>query len=373
MTAFRVGFVVNPIAGLGGAAGLKGSDGGETQARARALDIEAPAPGRALRFLRALVDVAPSCALMTGADALGEDAARSVGWSPTIVYRAPRIESTAEDTKALARLLVEAGADVVAFVGGDGTARDVADAIGTARAAVGVPSGVKMQSGVFGVTPEASAALVRRMQMGEVVVGASEVVDIDEAALRDGRLSSQLYGVLSVPQHPGLLQSRKVGSGSNASDVLDGIAAECRDRLDPQGVVLLGPGSTVATVAERMGLQSTLLGVDIVDGGRAVLADANSRQIRERVADRRTQVIVSPIGGQGVILGRGNQQIDSEILRRLPKDGLLVVGTPSKLASLGGGRLYVDLSTPDLNARWSGPRRVIVGYRQEAVVDVAVV
>jgi predicted polyphosphate/ATP-dependent NAD kinase len=373
VTAFRVGLVVNPIAGLGGAAGLKGSDGAATQAHARALDIEAPAPGRALRFLRALVDVAPSCALLTGTGGLGEDVARSVGWSPTIVYRAPGLESTAEDTKALARLLIEAGADVVAFVGGDGTARDVADAIGTSRAAVGVPSGVKMQSGVFGITPEAAAALVRRTLLGDVVIGAAEVVDIDEAALRDGRLSSQLYGVLCVPQQPGLLQSRKVGSGSSASDLLAGIAAECGDRLDPQGVVLLGPGSTVATVAERMGYQSSLLGVDIVDGGKVVVADANSHQIRQRVADRRTQVVVTPIGGQGVILGRGNQQIDSEVLRRLPMDDLLVVGAPSKLASLGGGRLYVDLSTPDLNTRWSGPRRVIVGHRQEAVLEVAAV
>lgn len=373
MRVFRIGFIVNPIAGIGGAAGLKGSDGAVIQMQARALGYKAHSGSRATRFLAQLSDLRDDCELLTGSGDLGATSAKAAGWHPHVMYHPPAGPTSAEDSRQLAAVLLADGVDVLVFVGGDGTARDVAAVVGTDVLCLGVPAGVKMQSAVFGVTPEAAATLLRASRSGRARSTAAEVVDVDEDALREGVVSSRLYGVVKSPQLEALRQARKIGSSTALSESLGGIARECMDHFQPGAAVLLGPGSTVAEVAHGMGLETTLLGVDVVVDGRLVARDVDARELHEVMRDRELQVVVSPVGGQGVILGRGNQQIDAEVLRLLPKRNLIVLATPSKLAGLPAGRLYVDLPFPDMNARWTGPVRVIVGYRQEAVVEVATV
>jgi predicted polyphosphate/ATP-dependent NAD kinase len=368
----RVGLVVNPVAGLGGPAGLKGSDGLDVQARAYELGSLAHSGERCVRFLNSVSDLAGQCQLITGAGDLGESWAREAGWEPEVVFSPERWPTCGDDTRELARACLAEDVAVLAFVGGDGTARDVAEAVGVTVLCLGVPSGVKMQSGVFGLTPEAAGGLLRAVVSGTATVEEAEVIDIDEEALRRGRLTSRLYSVVQVPQQAHLRQSRKMGSPYMASGSLDGIAADCAERIAHADVVLLGPGSTIAEIAHFFGVESTLVGVDVMVDRQVVASDVNAQQVNAFTRNREVLVIVTPIGGQGVILGRGNQQIDARLLSWLPQERLLVASTPEKLARLPEGRLYVDLASPELNNRWAVPRRVITGFQQEAVVPVAV-
>ena len=365
-----IGFIVNPVAGLGGPAGLNGSDGSDVQAEARRLGFEPNSCARAVRFLLALVDSKSRCELFTGAGALGEEAALLADWKPRVVYRSQSPDTKPGDTKSLATRLCAEGIDLLVFVGGDGTARDVAEAVGDHRLCLGVPAGVKMQSSVFAVTPEGASALTREVLAGRYVDSIGEVVDIDEGLRRQGRLASKLYASLRVPTGKHRVQGRKMGSGSVNRNSLEGIARECISRFRPGHTVLLGPGTTVQAVSQMLGIQGTLLGVDVWSEGQLAILDANAHELENLVASTPVQLVVSPIGGQGVILGRGNQQIDEAVLAGVATEDLLILCEPSKLAELGGGPLFVDLATPEANLRWSGYQRVIVGAGQEAVVKV---
>ncbi len=370
MTVFRCGLIVNPVAGLGGEAALKGSDGDGVQEAARALGAIPRAPAKATRALESIRTVLGDVRLETGAGTLGEDVARAAGFEPRIVYTARSASTSAEDTKALARTLSESGVDLILFAGGDGTARDVCMAVGTDTLVLGVPAGVKMHSGVFAVTPEDVGSVVRLVAQGSALIAESEVVDLDEDLRREGVLFSTLYGIVRTPQTPRGVQRGKRSFGVTGAGVLSGIAAELHERLDPQGVCLFGPGTTVRGVGAAMGYELSLLGVDVVQSGRVTGYDLDASLLNEIVTGKRVQVVVSPIGGQGIVLGRGNQQIDRRILEQLSPDDLIVVSTTEKLGPLAGGSLLIDAPTPELNCKFSGTKKVIVGYRQEAVFRI---
>lgn len=366
---FRVGLIVNPLAGMGGPAGLKGSDGVDIQRLALSLGVQPASSDRAVRALESVRSVHPSVQVVTGAASLGEQQAIAAGFTPEVVYRAFASGTTAHDTRNMVTALCVSGVDIILFAGGDGTARDVCAVAPADQLVLGIPTGVKMHSGVFAITPGDVGAIIKAVAYGRASGRRAEVVDIDEEARRRGQLRSRLYGALTVP-NISRMQSGKRGSEVSPSGAIEGIAAEIAARVSPEALCIFGPGTTVQSIGAALGHDLSLLGVDVVKGGKVVGYDVDARSIDHLVSSERLHVVVSPIGGQGIVLGRGNQQIHERILERLAPDDLIVACTPEKLGSLAGAPLRIDSPTAALNLKFAGVKRVVVGLRQEAVVRV---
>ncbi len=368
----KIGLIVNPVAGMGGSVGLKGTDGRDILARAQALGARPMAPERALRALRRLAAAAPETELITSAGAMGGDVATEAGLAFTPLTGRPAA-TTAADTRAAAQELRARGAALILFAGGDGTARDILDAVGDAVPMLGIPSGVKMHSAVFAISPEAAgqlAALVARDHGGRIGIREAEIMDIDEDAVRQGRVSARLHGYGRVPFERHLVQSAKAG-GIAEDAALDGVCREIAEEMQPGVVYILGPGTTTQRILGHLGLAGTLLGVDAVRDGKMLGLDLGGEQVAELVRGRPAQIIVSVIGGQGYIFGRGNQQIGPGVIRSVGRDNIIVVATQRKLAALEGGRLLADTGDRALDEQLQGYIRVRTGPGQSAMMRVA--
>ena len=364
-----VGLIVNPVAGIGGAVGLKGSDGEETQRRARELGAVPPAPGRALAALRALKAALPDVRVVTYPGPMGGDPCREAGIEPAVLGEVGEATS-AEDTVRAALDLQGAGVDLILFVGGDGTARDIHRAVDSALPVLGVPSGVKIHSGVFAVNPGSAGSLAALYLRGDATLRDAEVMDIDEDAFRRNQVSASLYGYMRVPHSPRHLQGSKEGAGHQEEYALESIAADIVEHMEPGVLYILGPGTTTAPIAAKLGLGKTLLGVDAVLNGELVAGDASERTLLELLEGRRGSVVLSVIGGQGFILGRGNQQISAGVIKHVGREGIIIVATPEKLASLRGQPLRVDTGDPALDEELEGYYRVVTGYGRRTIIRV---
>jgi len=373
----RLGLIVNPIAGMGGAVGLKGTDGEEVLRKAIELGAKPVAPGRAKEFLKAFEPMKGKVELLAGAGFMGELEALECGYEPVVLgERKELYHTTPEDTKAIAKRMAEAGVDLLVFCGGDGTARDIMDAVDQEVPVLGVPTGVKMHSAVFAVNPRAAARVAMGFLSGELPVREAEVMDVDEEAFRQGRVSARLYGYLLTPYEPALVQSMKIASPTTPDEEENklAIARQVVEELEPGVIYIVGPGTTTKPILELLGLEKTLLGVDVIlvegPGGPAKLLakDANEAQILRLIEGRKAKIIVTPIGGQGFIFGRGNQQISPRVIRAVGRDNLIVVATRSKLSGLKA--LRVDTGDPELDEALRGYMRVVVDYGQEVVMRV---
>lgn len=371
--ANKLGLIVNPFAGMGGRVGLKGSDGAETLQRAIALGARPEAPRRAVDALRMLRDLKDNLEIVTYPHEMGENEAREAGFSPTVSGSIDEGHTTAADTMRAAQDLMRLGVGLLLFVGGDGTARNVHDAIGDRVPALGVPAGVKIHSAVYATTPRAAGDLANLVLHGRVTeFHDAEVMDIDEDAFRAGRVSSRLYGYLRVPADTTHVQNMKSGRATGDEAALAAIAEHVVEAMEnlPQDLFIIGPGTTTRSIMDRLGLQGTLLGVDLVEGRRLVGSDVGERELLERTAGRRCHLVVTVIGGQGYIFGRGNQQISPRVLDQVGLDTLMVVATRQKIASLRGGPLLVDTGDAEMDRRISGYTRVITGFHDEIVYRV---
>jgi predicted polyphosphate/ATP-dependent NAD kinase len=367
----RLGFVVNPVAGMGGRVGLKGSDGAETLRRAKELGAIETSPARAAEALRHLASLRGELELLTYPGEMGEDEAWSAGFEPVVVGKISSGETTSADTRAAASEMARLGVDLILFAGGDGTARDIFEAIDGRVPALGIPTGVKMHSGVFAVSPAAAGELATKYLMGEVTsVQQSEVMDIDEEAFRENRLSARLYGYLRVPREESYMQGSKEASPVQEDENLKAIAADLADEMDTDTLYVIGPGSTISSVAEHLGLKKTLLGVDVVQGGKIVAADVNEDQLLQIVTGRRAKIIVTVIGGQGFVFGRGNQQISPRVIRAVGRENIVIAATPAKLATLHGKPLLVDTGDTALDWELSGYTRVVTDYGRRVVYRI---
>lgn len=370
MTRNSVGLVVNPIAGMGGRVGLKGTDSRAVLERARALGAERRAPARAGTVLDAVRDRQGSFDLLTGPGPMGADLADERGFSPTVIGELDGPETTAADTQRVAAGMRDAGVDVIVFAGGDGTARDVYAAVGGDVPVIGIPAGVKIYSAVFCTTPDAAAELVEHVLDGSVDgVTAREVMDIDETAFREDRLSASLHGYLSVPRKRRLVQSPKSGSPPSDDAAKASIGRSIVAEMDDDTLYVVGPGTTTAAVLETLGVDHTLLGVDLVRGGELVAADVRESEILEHVRGTPARIIVGVIGGQGFVFGRGNQQISARVLREVGTDRVTVVATEAKIRELDGG-LRVDTGDAAVDAELSGYTQVMTGHGARSVVRV---
>jgi predicted polyphosphate/ATP-dependent NAD kinase len=310
--------------------------------------------------------------LLAAAGAMGCDEAVAAGFAPeTVVVAGGGGESSAQDTERAAQTMAERKVDLILFAGGDGTARDLYRALGTRTPVVGIPAGVKMHSAVYATNPRAAGALAAGYLRGGVALREREVMDIDEAAFRRGAVSARLYGYLPVPHLPDLVQGVKTGAVGSDATALAGIAAEIAERMAPGRLYILGPGTTTRAIAEALNLKKTLLGVDLIRERRLLAADVAEAGIMAALDERGATIIVTPIGGQGHFLGRGNQQISAAVIRRVGADQVIVVATLAKLASLPGGLLRSDSGDAATDRLLSGHRRVVTGYRAETVCRVS--
>ena len=368
----RVGLVVNPIAGMGGRVGLKGTD--RVADVARAAGAEPVAPGRVSRFLEAFVrmqrkDPDLEVHWLTCAGEMGADALDRAGAAPADVevVHTPATPTTAEDTKAAAAACVRSKADLLLFCGGDGTARDVAEAIAGAIPVLGIPSGVKMHSGVFAVDPKAAAEALAAFLRGQLRTGDSEILDLDEDAYRAGEWRVRLYAKARTLVEPNLVQADKMMFAEMSEEsVLLELAEHFRDLFqeEPGTLYLLGPGSTLESIAKRLRLEKTLLGIDAAVGGKTVAKDLDERRILDLLNRHpKAKLVVSPIGAQGFVLGRGNLQVSPEVMRRIGVRNLLVVATPAKLAATPVLRVDTGDERLDAEIRRKEYLFVLIGYR----------
>lgn len=367
----RVGLIVNPIAGMGGSVGLKGTDGSAVVRRAHELGALPRAAARAAAALEEVARADLEFELLTCAGAMGEDSALACDLHPSIVYRAASSDTSGDDTRGAAQAMIAEGAGLIVFAGGDGTARDVFEAVHDSVPVVAVPAGVKIHSAVFAVNPRAAGDLVVGVLRGRITrTREAEVMDVDEAAYRDGRLSTRLYGYLRVPDDARLVQAGKVRSRSEDS-AADDLARAVVDTMEPETTYIVGPGTTTRRITRLLGLDSTLLGVDVVRDGQLLALDVGERQLLDLLeTNHRARIIVTPIGGQGYLLGRGNQQISGRVVRVVGIENVVVVATPAKLASLGGRPLLVDTDDEELNRAFAGFAAVITGKGRRSMYPV---
>ena len=375
MPALTLGFIVNPLAGLGGSRGLKGSDGAELRSLVMTLSPaeKQRSNERAARAMQCLCTI-EHVSILTWGGAMGGDLCASLGLSHRNVGQHDATLSAAADTRLAAEAIMAVGVDVLVFVGGDGTARDIFDVVGDSFPVLGVPAGVKMHSGVFAVSPEAAGELLKELAMGGLVgLRRQEVRDIDEDAFRHDQVRSRFYGDMQVPGEGRYLQHTKVGGRESQELVAADIAAWVTEQLDQGFLYIIGPGSTTAAIMAELGLDNTLLGVDVVRDRQLLLADANEVDLLEIIAEYSdpAKIFVTAIGGQGHVFGRGNQQLSPQVIRAVGVDGVSVVAAKSKISSLDGRPLLVDTNDPQLDAELCGYREVITGYDDRILYPVA--
>ena len=369
-----IGLIVNPVAGLGGRLAQKGSDASDIRDLAKRAGIESLAPERAGQTVRRLLDGLDlsrvAVRILAGAGDMGADALDAGIPHEAIASDAVHPgASSSEDTKSMARNMAEQGVDLLLFAGGDGTARDILDAVGTRIPVLGIPAGVKIYSGVFGLTPSETGALAAGwIANPNRCSDEREVVDIDEDELRQGLATPSLYGTLRVPSDSRRLQPRKSGSPASDTNAVRSLGLAFAATMVPDRHYVLGPGSTTMAIGSALDLELTRLGVDVVRNGQLIAEDVDAETLNAMVPAEGATIVVTPLGQQGFVIGRGNQQIDHRVLQR---SELKIVATPSKMISLGGRPLWVDSGNPELDATICGYTKVFTGAKAEVIYPIS--
>jgi predicted polyphosphate/ATP-dependent NAD kinase len=374
MKTMKMGFIVNPIAGMGGRVGLKGTDGVVEEAIAKG--AKPIAPKRAVEFLQKLRENMTEIIIevLTCPGIMGEKEAKAAGFPVHVLPMKIGEETSAEDTKTAAELLIKAKTDLIVFVGGDGTAKDIFDALqGSGEVPVlGVPSGVKLYSGVFAVNPSDAVNVVLSFAENQAEIAEFEIMDADEKAIRSDTFAVKLHGFLKGPFVPMRIQGSKQLSLETV-DEKENQTATARyiiEEMQPDATYILGPGTTVKRIAELLGVEKTVLGVDIYKKGKVIL-NVDENRILEEIKDwQKTWIILSPIGHQGILLGRGNQQISPEIIKHVGKQRIIVAATKNKLQSIDGNMLRVDTGDAEVDNILRGYIKVATDYREWRLVQV---
>jgi len=357
---------------MGGSVGLKGTDGLAQEAEKRGAKPMAGARARSCMGL--LSGYAEGMEFLTVQGTMGEDILRDCDLSFKVVYN-PECQgkTKAEDTRASCRVFLDDGVKLIIFCGGDGTARDIASAVQEHDVPVlGIPAGVKMHSGVFAISPEAAAELALGFIRGDLKARETEIVDVDEELYRSGELKTRLYSTSRTPYRPALVQGVKQIYASRSEDEFkDQIALFASEFMRDGSVYILGAGTTTAKIAELLDIEKTLLGVDVIRDGKVIFKDASEKDLLDmldKVEPGRARIIISPIGAQGFILGRGSQQISSKVLRKAGTESLIVISTPHKLSEVP--YLLVDTGDPEIDKALTGRHQVLTGYRVAQLKEV---
>ena len=371
-----LGLIINPVAGLGGSVALKGSD--DVADKALALGAEPLANKRAMQALTALQPYAQHIKIITVANQMGQSACQHLGLQHQVVYTPQSDNTTNEDTRAAAKLMLAQKVDVIVFAGGDGTARDICAVCEThgqnESLVLGIPAGCKIHSGVYAVTPNAAGKILAAMAKGEMTsVTEADVMDIDEQAFRRGVVKAKLFGDMNVPAELRYIQATKSGGKESPQLVLLDIADFVIEQMQADIHYVMGSGSTVAFIMEQLGVSNTLLGVDIVHQMQVKHADVTAKQLLDyakQVGREHIRLVITAIGGQGHILGRGNQQLSAEFIRYIGKENIIIVATKSKLQALNGRPLLVDSGDELLDQQLQGLVKVTTGYNDFVMYPV---
>ncbi|NQE46397.1 hypothetical protein C5S31_10285 [ANME-1 cluster archaeon GoMg2] len=353
----KIGFLINPIAGMGGSVGLKGTDGLADEALnrgARPIALE--------RAKKCMHELNADSFILTCSDEMGEAAVLNQNYEVVYSFEGT---STNDDTKTACKLFLDKGAELLLFCGGDGTARDVYSVVGNDIPILGIPAGVKMHSAVFAISPKSAAKLVELFVEGKTELRDAEVMDTDEEAYRRNELRMKVFGYASTPYEPVLVQQGKsLFQSVSEEGAKEEIAKFACEFMIPEELYILGAGTTIHKIAELLGLsdEKTLLGVDAVKNGKVVGKDLNERELLQLLEhEPRTRILVSPIGAQGFVFGRGNQQLSAEVIEKVGVENVIVLATPQKLMETPV--LMVDTGSDELDEQLSGYMSVVCGYR----------
>lgn len=378
----KLGLIINPMAGIGGTVGLKGSDGREIIEQALAQGAEPKAGERVSLAMEKLADVIKQPILTVGGD-MGADVLEQAGIAHEVVMQT-RAETTASDTYEAVLKLCDNHIDLLMFAGGDGTARDVLDALnknGQAESlpVVGIPAGCKIHSAVYAVTPSRAGELVAMLEQGEpLAVKQAEVMDLDEEAYRAGKVSASCYGYLSVPVDDARMQVMKQGGVNPEEIAVQDIAADVVENMEDEIVYFIGAGTTTAAVMDELGLENSLLGVDVVLNRELIASDVDEAAmlalLNDEASHRTAKIIVTAIGGQGHVFGRGNQQFSPVVINTVIENGgdknIIVIATDEKLHSLQGRPLLLDTGSVELDEKLAGMKQIITGFEQRTLYGV---
>ena len=372
----KLGLLINPVAGMGGSVGLKGTDHMVEEAIRRG--AKPRANDRVRQALKELLEIKNELEIVTCPGDMGEDTAKSMGFRTTVLHTGGRrslkdlFDSSRTDTIVLSKAMEEAGVDLLLFAGGDGTARDIYEGVGTELPALGIPAGVKIHSPVYAKNPQSAGDLAKLWLTGKVTKTAEqEVLDIDEQLYRQEIINTRLYGYLSVPLEHVFTQNRKAPTPLSETASIESIAHEIVEHMEEDTYYLIGAGTTTRGVMQMLGLKNTLIGVDLIRNKELVANDIYGDKILDFIKGKKTKLIVTVTGGQGFLFGRGNQQITPEVIREIGKENIIILATKAKIAEFHHQPFLVDTPDEELNKELCGYYRVITAYGEFTMCRVS--
>lgn len=375
--SFILGLIINPISGMGGSVGLKGTDGREILQKAIELGATPTALRRTLQVLKQLESVQSKLFFYTCPGVMGEEVLKELGFKyalledPIFKNGTNAYTTTAEHTKkAGQQLKVIENLKLILFAGGDGTARDILSIIQKDIVCLGIPSGVKIYSSVFSLNPKDASSLILQYLWDEAPIRESEVLDIDEEAYRKGKLVSKLYGYMLTPYVPEFSQPSKLGTPDSDLNNQERIAHRIVETLEEGVYYLLGPGTTIKAITDLLGEDKTVLGVDLLLNKKIIQKDLNEEQILKSIDGKPSRMVVSLIGRQGFLFGRGNLQFSPNVIRKVGISNIIILSTHYKLESIPHQILRIDTRDPQLDAELKGLYRVITDYDQIKICEV---
>lgn len=362
----KIGLLINPIAGMGGKVGLKGTDGQEILAEAISRGAMPESAKKAVKALEKLKPLKESIVFLVVSGEMGESVVADLGFRYEVLHQI-KGESSVEDSRLFLERLLEDKVDLLLFAGGDGTARNVADTLPFEKEipVIGIPTGVKIHSPVYAVTPEDAGELAFEFLSDHpLAILAKEVIDIEEAAFRRDEIITKVYGYLHVPYDESHMQNLKAPSLQSDAEAQISAALQVIDDMDEDVIYIIGSGSTTHRILEELGLKGTVLGIDLVKNKKLIAKDVYEQQILDVIGDAPAKLILSPMGGQSYLFGRGNQQLSDKVLAKLDKEDLIILSTPTKLHSLKRQPFLVYTGNPEIDQKISGFYKVVTGYGQ---------
>ncbi len=371
----KIGLVVNPIAGMGGKVGLKGTDG--VLKKAIELGAEPVSINKTEEMLKEFLKTHKENDVewFTCEGEMGSKELKNVGITNFEILHIPKSQnSSSEDTKDLCKNFLKSNIDLIVFCGGDGTARDIFEIVDKKIPLLGIPSGVKMHSGVFGINTSASAKMLHEFVKGRLTLGDVEIIDLDEKKYRRGVWSVKLFGIaLGVVESTYIQVGKSTYESVSDDTIKDELSEHIEDEMKENSdfLYIFGSGGTIDYIANKLGLKNTLLGIDAVYKNKIIRKDINEKMILELFKKfKKVKLILSPIGAQGFILGRGNLQLSPKVIRRIGIDNIIVLSTPSKLNSTPF--LRVDTGDKDLDELFKKQEfiMVVIGYKLSRVIKI---
>ncbi|MHA1281321.1 MAG: ATP-NAD kinase family protein [Promethearchaeota archaeon] len=374
---FKLGFIINPIAGMGGSVGLKGTDGRDVLEKAIKLGAKPSATDRAEEFLNNLKSIKSKILFYTSPKYMGEYVLKNAGFDYIVLKHEifneinDIYDTTSEHTKKAAEILKDIeNIKIIVFIGGDGTARDILQVVNKNIPCLGIPAGVKIYSSVFSINPIYAASLIMQFLWEEVPLAEKEVVDIDENAYRQGKLVSKIYGYMFTPFIPELTQPSKMGTPDSDLNNQERIAKRIVESLEDDVYYLIGPGTTTKAITELLGEEKTILGFDLLLNKKIIARDLNEKEILKRIKGKKVKLIISLIGRQGFLFGRGNLQLTPKVLRTIGPKNMIIISTRFKLQNIPGQILRIDTRDPKLDEELKGLYKIIVDYDEIRICEV---